>query len=226
MTAVGYFEDPRPDIQALVSVRHRRVLDVGCGAGALGESFLQAGATEVVGLEGNAGAAATARKKLSHVVECDLAVADFDLEGTFDVIVMADVLEHLPEPDLTLRKVLSYLAADGTVIVSVPNFRFWSVLLRLLVNRWELSDSGIRDRTHLRIFTDRTLRELLVSEGLRIERLVRKYRLLEDQSQIGRFGAALTHAVRLVVGPLLFRNLLAYQYLAVARLATSSSDAR
>jgi hypothetical protein len=94
--------------------------------------------------------------------------------------------------------------------------RFYRVLLRLLVDRWEYTDSGVRDRTHLRIFTRRSLIALLASAGLQVERLVRNYRLLEDQSRIGRAGAAATHVAR-ALAPFVAPDLLAFQYVAVAR---------
>jgi hypothetical protein len=108
------------------------------------------------------------------------------------------------------------------VVVSVPNYRFYSVLWRLLVDRWSYTDSGIRDRTHLRIFTRRSLQALLADSGLRCELLRRNYRLLEDQSRIGRVGALATRVVRATVAPLLFRDLLAFQYVAVARRSSET----
>ena len=118
-----------------------------------------------------------------------------------------------------LRRVRPLLKPDGSIVVSVPNMRFYSVLLRLIFDRWSYTDHGIRDRTHLRIFTRRTLLAMLEGAGLRVERLERNYRLIEDQSQIGRVGAVATRLARRTIAPLLFRNLLAYQYLAVARPA-------
>jgi hypothetical protein len=103
------------------------------------------------------------------------------------------------------------------VIVSVPNMRFYLVLLRLILDRWSYADAGIRDRTHVRIFTRRSLLAMLGAEQLRVERLERNYRLFEDQSQIGRLGAVATRVARATIAPWLLPDLMAYQYLAVAR---------
>jgi 2-polyprenyl-3-methyl-5-hydroxy-6-metoxy-1,4-benzoquinol methylase len=212
-----YYGDPRPDVQAVVAAAGRRVLDVGCAGGALGAALKAAGAAFVAGVEQHPEAAAAARARLDALVEGDLLTAALPFApASFDYIVFADVLEHLPDPDAALRRYLPLLAAGGRVVVSVPNMRFWLVLLRLAFDRWAYTDSGIRDRTHLRIFTRRSLVALLASAGLRLEHLGRNHRLVEDQSRISRAGAAATHVAR-ALAPFLAPDLFAYQYLAVAR---------
>jgi 2-polyprenyl-3-methyl-5-hydroxy-6-metoxy-1,4-benzoquinol methylase len=137
--------------------------------------------------------------------------------GEFDYIICADVLEHLPDPDAALRRLLPYLADGGRLVVSVPNMRFYAVLARLIFDRWAYTDSGVRDRTHLRIVTRHSLERMLDSHDLEIERLERNYRLFEDQSRIGRIGALATRVVRATIAPWLFPDLLAFQFVAVAR---------
>src|SRR6185295_5584538 len=121
-------------------------------------------------------------------------------------------------PAAALLRYLPFLAEDGEVVVSVPNMRFYLVLWRLLRDRWAYTDSGIRDRTHLRIFTRRSLRDLLEGAGLRVETLRRNQRLFEDQSQITRAGVV-AHRVAVATLGRVFRDLMAFQYLAVARRA-------
>lgn len=212
-----YFGDVRADVQALLSVRDRRVLDVGCARGALGAALKVSGAAFVAGVEQHALAAKDARGTLDILVEGDLLTVTLPFpRGSFDYIIFADVLEHLPDPEQALERYLPLLAPDGRMVVSVPNMRFYLVLLRLLIDRWAYTDSGVRDRTHLRIFTRRSLLALLAAAGLELEHLVRSYRLLEDQSHIGRVGAAATHVVR-ALAPWLAPDLFAFQYVAVAR---------
>ncbi len=215
-----YHEDPRPDVQALLDVRGRSILDVGCASGALGAELRAAGARHVAGVEQAPGPAAHARQRLDRVVEGDLLSVELPFaEGEFDHVIFADVLEHLPDPARAIDRYLPFLAPSGSVVVSVPNMRFYSVLVRLMLDRWAYTDHGIRDRTHLRIFTRRSLEQLLESSGLRIDSLRRNVRLFEDQSRIGRVGALATRVVRSAVAPFLFRELLAYQYLAIASRA-------
>jgi 2-polyprenyl-3-methyl-5-hydroxy-6-metoxy-1,4-benzoquinol methylase len=212
-----YYGDPRPDVQAVISASGRRILDVGCAAGALGAALKAAGAAHVAGVERHPEAAATARGRLDQVVEGDiLTLAPPFCRGEFDYIVFADVLEHLPAPEAVLSRLLPYLSPEGRVVVSVPNMRFYLVLLRLIADRWAYTDSGIRDRTHLRIFTRRSLVALLEDASLRLERLERNYRLLEDQAHIGRAGVLATRVVR-ALAPWIFPDLMTFQYIAVAR---------
>jgi 2-polyprenyl-3-methyl-5-hydroxy-6-metoxy-1,4-benzoquinol methylase len=215
-----YGDEPRPDIQALVDAPGRRFLDVGCGRGGLGSALKAAGAAHVAGIESNPDAAARARASLDLLVEGDLLdVALPFAPGEFDYLILADVLEHLPDPDRALDRLLPLLSDDGRVVVSVPNMRFYLVLLRLALNRWSYADSGVRDRTHLRIFTRTSLERLLADHDLTVERMERNYRLFEDQSRLGRTGALATRVARGSFGPLLFPDLLAYQFIAVARRA-------
>ena len=213
-----YFADPRPDIQRLVAANGLRILDVGCGEGALAAALRQAGATQVAGIEASPAAAAAARATVDPLLEGDiLDVALPFAPGTFDLLIFGDVLEHLPDPERALDRLLPLLAQGGQVIVSVPNMRFYLVLGRLIIDRWAYTDSGVRDRTHLRIFTRRSLVRMLEAKGLRVERLERNFRLFEDQSQIGRAGALATRIVSGTIAPVLFRDLMAYQVIAVAR---------
>ncbi len=215
-----YFADPRPDLQSLVASPGRRFLDVGCGGGALAGALKAAGAAHVAGIEVNPSAAARAREHVDVLVQGSVVDAALPFTaGEFDYLIFADVLEHLPDPSAAVRRCLPYLASDGRVVVSVPNIRFYLVLLRLIFDRWSYVDAGIRDRTHLRIFTRRSLLAMLAAEKLEVERLERNYRLLEDQSEIGRLGAVATRVASATIAPLVFRNLMAYQYVAVARLA-------
>ncbi len=216
-----YYEDPREDVQALIDPGGKRCLDVGCGGGALSGALKAAGASHAAGIELDAAAAAAARTRLDVVIEGSVVDSELPFRpGDFDLLIFADVLEHLADPDAALRRCLPLLAEGGRVVVSVPNMRFWLVLLRLIADRWEYADHGVRDRTHLRVFTRRSLESMLDAHGLEVETMRRNRRLLDDQSEIGRVGAI---ATRLVVGTVArwpFRDLLTYQYVVVARRAT------
>ena len=106
-----------------------------------------------------------ARTRIDRVVERDLQDLDPSL-GSFDVIIFADVLEHLAWPVGILRQYLALLKPHGTVIVSLPNVGLWSVRLQHLAGRFDYEETGVLDRTHLRFFTRRSALRMLDAAGL------------------------------------------------------------
>jgi SAM-dependent methyltransferase len=165
-------EHDREDMVSRTAPFGRRVLDVGCASGALGAAMLAAGATEVVGIEPDARAAAIARGRLT-------AVYGFDLDGLpelpypagyFDVIALSHVLNQLPDPLASLRHLRRWLADDGRVVCSIPNVRHESILLPLLVEgRWDEAGCGLPDRRHRRHFTLESMTALLRQAGFEPE---------------------------------------------------------
>ena len=144
------------------------VLDLGCGRARLGLEVERLGYT-VAGIDNNPVACATARTRISEVVELDFmkleAVAAALNGRQFDWIMAADVLEHSAEPQAALRFYRRFLKPDGRLIVSLPNVAVWDNRFRLLFGRFDYRDSGVMDRTHLRFFTFRTARELIIEAG-------------------------------------------------------------
>jgi 2-polyprenyl-3-methyl-5-hydroxy-6-metoxy-1,4-benzoquinol methylase len=151
----------------LVGPDHR-VLDVGCATGYLGEALIARGC-RVSGVEFDPEAAERARAVLDEVLVADLESTDLVAHfgaGSFDVLVFGDVLEHLRDPLRVLRGALPLLADRGSVVISIPNVAHASLRLALLQGRWTYSDRGLLDRTHVQLFTRRTLLELLRGAGL------------------------------------------------------------
>ncbi|HYI07517.1 MAG TPA: class I SAM-dependent methyltransferase [Thermoanaerobaculia bacterium] len=160
-----YFEDVNWGLLRLWNQRRGlRVLDVGCGFATTSEHIQKLG-NEVTGIEESAVACDVARTRLSRVVQADLQRADLG-EEQFDVIIFADVLEHLPWPVGVLKRYLRWLAPNGSVVISLPNVGLWSVRLAHLAGKWEYEETGVLDRTHLRFFTRKSARWLIGEGGL------------------------------------------------------------
>ncbi|HEY0215319.1 MAG TPA: class I SAM-dependent methyltransferase [Cellulomonas sp.] len=144
------------------------VLDVGCATGYLAEALVARGCT-VSGVEYDAEAAEKARPHLQHLVVGDLNTMDVEAEfagRSYDVLVFADVLEHVAEPAEVLRRLLALLRPGGSVVMSIPNVSHGSLRLALLQGRWQYTDVGLLDRTHIRFFTRTSVLELLAETGL------------------------------------------------------------
>jgi methionine biosynthesis protein MetW len=144
-----------------------RVLDIGCASGGL-LALLRGRAAHLAGLEVSASAATAAAQIADHVVQGALEDPDLPFaEGSFDLVVLADVLEHLSDPGAGLARALRWCRPGGAVLVSVPNVAHWQARLQLLRGRWPQTDSGTFDASHLRWFTCDALAALLTDSGLR-----------------------------------------------------------
>jgi SAM-dependent methyltransferase len=147
-----------------------RAADLGCGSGGLAAALAARG-WDVVAVEADPPLAEAARTRGLAVVEADLtdpAVYDDPALAGRDLVVLGDVLEHLADPVPVLAAAAGLLAPGGRLAVSVPNVAFWQVRLGLLAGRFDYAETGVLDRTHLRFFTRRSLREALGGAGLSV----------------------------------------------------------
>ena len=197
--------------------RGRRLLDVGAADGFLAQRLTEQG-YEVTCIEGDPGLAALAVGKCRAVVQADLDREVPELDGPFDVIVYGDVLEHLKDPLRVFQHLNRYLRPDGTLVVSVPNVAHLWVRLQLLLGRFEYTDRGILDRTHLRFFTLASLRRFLAEAKVTVIEIVPTpvpLPLLVPARYHGWWLTAL-HVVNAALARV-FKTLLGYQFVAVAR---------
>jgi 2-polyprenyl-3-methyl-5-hydroxy-6-metoxy-1,4-benzoquinol methylase len=165
----SYYSNERSDVVAALPRPVGRVLDVGCGAGAVAPGLRLAGAREIVGIEVEPAPAELARQVLDEVVVAPVESALEELDGHFDTILCLDVLEHLVDPRSVLERLRAVAARDAHLQVSVPNARHYS-LVRDLVLRgtFGYAEWGHRDSTHLRWFTRRDVVELVGAAGWRV----------------------------------------------------------
>jgi 2-polyprenyl-3-methyl-5-hydroxy-6-metoxy-1,4-benzoquinol methylase len=145
----------------------RVALDVGCSAGVLARELVAQGAV-VDGIEMDPVAAAEAATVCRRVLVGDVESLELPNEGRYDVILMADLIEHLKDPVKVMARLRPLLGADGVVLLTTPNVANWSIRLGLLAGRWDYSDRGLLDRTHLRFFTRRTLIAAVREAGYRV----------------------------------------------------------
>jgi 2-polyprenyl-3-methyl-5-hydroxy-6-metoxy-1,4-benzoquinol methylase len=180
---------------------NKRVLDVGCDTGYLGEA-LDALGNQTAGFEVNDETAEQARARIARVEVGDLETVDLvDRFGreSFDVVVFGDVLEHLRDPLPVLRQARPLLAAGGSVLISTPNVAHGDVRLALLKGRFNYTKLGILDETHTRFFTRQSLVEFLHDAGFVVVELRRTHAELFT-TEVGvreeDFEAAVVDALR------------------------------
>ncbi|MGV7223971.1 MAG: glycosyltransferase [Nitrospinales bacterium] len=169
-TNKSYYGYARPEIQALVSLKAKKILDIGCGAGVFGKELKNRQKCYVAGIEYAPRAVTRAETVLDKFYKGDAAkIMPVILENSFDTIIMADFLEHIAHPEKILSEVKRILIPGGRLVLSIPNVRHWSVIKDLLEGRWEYRDAGILDKTHLRFFTWQSILSLLNSAGYQID---------------------------------------------------------
>jgi 2-polyprenyl-3-methyl-5-hydroxy-6-metoxy-1,4-benzoquinol methylase len=143
-----------------------RLLDLGAAGGHLGRAVRDRCAF-VAGVEPAGDLPSSARTGYDEWRSTDAEAAG-EWPAPFDVVVCADVLEHLARPERLLERIRSWLKPNGLLFASIPNVANISVRLSLLGGRFSYAERGILDRTHLRFYTSSTARQLLEDAHVRI----------------------------------------------------------
>ncbi|MEI9937226.1 MAG: bifunctional glycosyltransferase/class I SAM-dependent methyltransferase [Pseudomonadota bacterium] len=148
---------------ALVGPPPRRVLDVGCGQGELGHLLKQKG-HYVFGVDWQ-----PPKFELDGFLEADIGQGlPSSITEKFDVVLLADVLEHMPDSLRLLEEVKQRLNPGGSVLVSLPNAVHWSVRAQIASGRFDYANKGIMDRGHLRFFTRASAARLFKEAGFKV----------------------------------------------------------
>ena len=167
--AENYHSHVRDDVFPPV-VPGGRLLDAGGGYGATARALRKAGKVDSAGVVDMV--QAETGNGLDFAYSGDLAAPGLlerigAEQGPFDTILALDFLEHLIDPWAMVGRLHALLRPGGSLVISVPNVRYFSVSLGLLVgNRWTYQQEGILDRTHLRFFVRDTAVALAASSGL------------------------------------------------------------
>lgn len=162
----SYFCNPRREMLAFLPSHYKKVLEVGCGAGAfhaelnLGIEYWAVDPSESAKL-------VMSNRAHKFLLGCLEEVASDLPNSYFDMIVINDVMEHTHNHEGFLLTLKAKLADGGSLVGSVPNVRYVSNLKQLLWNKdWDYQASGgVLDDTHLRFFTQKSLIRSLSKAG-------------------------------------------------------------
>ena len=147
-----------------------RVLDLGCSSGVLSERVRALGHT-VTGVD--ILELPSVRERVDHFIQADLdrgLPAQAEEDGPFDVVLAADVLEHVRSPELILEQSRALLTPRGVLVASVPNFGHWYARGRTALGLFDYDQRGIFDRGHVRFFSRRGFLRRLRGAGFAIVR--------------------------------------------------------
>lgn len=165
-----YFSHSRQDlIDLVIEKRNLKVLEIGSGKGETLLSLKQQGiakeihAIELMNL--NIDITNFDSYKVANIEDFDFSV----YQNYFDLIICADVLEHLVNPEIILQKLHSCLVREGNLIVSVPNIQNYLLLINVyLKGTFPKQNEGIFDKTHLHFFCKNDIKLLVQNCNFKI----------------------------------------------------------
>jgi 2-polyprenyl-3-methyl-5-hydroxy-6-metoxy-1,4-benzoquinol methylase len=169
-------QDPGSTLNRVLRLigENKRVIDIGSGPGVIASALAQCHCVVTV-VDSDVDALRMASEHAADGYHVDLNDPDWSRQlpaGTrYDVVVLADVLEHLLDPATTLRHAQRLLNEDGYVVISIPNVSHRGLLAALWHGRFGYRDIGLLDRTHVRFFGADDLEPLLAAVGLAIDHI-------------------------------------------------------
>lgn len=207
-----YYKHIRTDVVSLISKKQDcKILEIGAGFGATLSHLKTTGiAKEVVGLDISVDKDLIDTNTIDNFIIGN--VEELNLEqynNYFDVIILADVLEHLINPKEVLEKVANYLNKGGEILISIPNFRHKSAIYKVFFKgNFSYEESGLFDYTHLRFFCKKNIKELVLNSGLNIDTCISSLALYKQKSFSKIFN---------IITFKLFEEFLTVQYLVRAK---------
>ena len=145
----------------------RKILELGCANGRLGQRFKELHPhAQWYGVDVNDDAVQTASTVLDGAFRLDLD--DDSLAGIgsgYDAIVVGDLLEHLKDPELLLRRLRDISTDEARLVCCVPNMAHITVLERVLMGDITYDPNGLLDKTHLRFFSPASIFKTFLDSG-------------------------------------------------------------
>jgi 2-polyprenyl-3-methyl-5-hydroxy-6-metoxy-1,4-benzoquinol methylase len=147
------------------------VLDIGCSSGNLGAALVKERKAQVDGVDITKSDVELAKKHLQNAWVSDIENDEkLPFEKTYDVIIFADVLEHMKDPVGVLTRIKKFLKPDGIVVFSIPNMAHISIRLQLLEGNFTYTETGLLDYTHLHFYNESEVRRIFDSAGYNIDK--------------------------------------------------------
>jgi 2-polyprenyl-3-methyl-5-hydroxy-6-metoxy-1,4-benzoquinol methylase len=215
-----YDDRPRMDLLDLIPGGCNHILEIGCGTGATGSVLKEKNPNLIYwGLEIDEQAARIAETRLDKVFATDIEKMAHDQRSFedefFDLIIAADVLEHLYDPWRVMHFLWGFIKKDGKILLSLPNTQNIHLIANLIQGNWTYEKCGLLDATHIRFFTWNEIAKLLLGTG---------YRILKTVSQLQAALDGQLFPLEITISNLVLKNinreeaqkLLTFQYLILA----------
>jgi 2-polyprenyl-3-methyl-5-hydroxy-6-metoxy-1,4-benzoquinol methylase len=180
---------------------NKNVLELGCGPGSITKVLKHENNCHISALELDSSAIEKARIYCDEINQADFNDPNWTglVNGNnYDVVIAADVLEHLYNPSDTLNKMASLISDDGYLVISLPHVGHASIMACLLAGDFAYQDWGLLDRTHIRFFCLRNMDELFINNGLKIID-VAFVQAIPEQTEFADIWSKLTDAQKKVL---------------------------
>ena len=169
----NYYNGGREDLVELVPPNISRVLDIGCANGGYGRHLKQVRPDiRIVGVELNSIMAESARGCYDEIITSP--IEQVKIHEKFDLVNCGDILEHLENPWQMLKRIYQLLNDGGYLVLSVPNAGHWTVIKDLLNGKFEYLPVGLLCISHVRWFTESSIRQALADAGFGIDKISRQ----------------------------------------------------
>ncbi|MBF0202847.1 MAG: class I SAM-dependent methyltransferase [Desulfamplus sp.] len=164
----SYYGGKRIDLADLVPDLAENILDVGCASGGFGELMkTRRSDIHITGVEMNSILAENASRHYDQIH--NNKIEDIHFKTTFDHINCGDIIEHLDDPWQMLKLFYILLKKGGSLVISIPNAGHWTIVKDLAAGRFEYIPGGLLCLTHIRWFTEKSIKEALQEAGFDIE---------------------------------------------------------
>jgi 2-polyprenyl-3-methyl-5-hydroxy-6-metoxy-1,4-benzoquinol methylase len=220
-----YDDKPRMDLMDLIPEDCDHILEIGCGTGATGSVLKEKNSNLIYwGLEIDEQAARIAETRLDKVFATDIEKMAHDQrlfeDEFFDLIIAADILEHLYDPWRVMHFLWGFIKKGGKVLLSLPNTQNIQLIANLVQGNWTYEKYGLLDATHIRFFTWNEIEKLLLGTG---------YRILKTVSQLQAALDGQPFPLEITISNLVLKNinreeaqkLFTFQYLVLAEKVIS-----
>ncbi len=159
-----YSNQGNHSILKFLDTSDRYIMDIGCGAGDTGKLIRSIyPEVHITGITCSQNEHEQAAQNLNCCIRMNVEKDPLPtLADEFDVLIFSHVLEHLVDPVATIQKLLPLLKTDGKVIIALPNIANWRERCKQVLGKFEYTDDGIMDKTHLHFYTFHTANLYLI----------------------------------------------------------------
>lgn len=151
---------------------NKRVLEIGAGPGSITKLLTSVSKCRVTALDIDSESIKKIEPYCERAYQADLNDSAWPSVlgngAKFEVLVAADVLEHVYEPLKVLETMKSLLTNEGYVVISIPHVGHSVIHACLLDEDFEYNDFGLLDKTHIRFFGIKNIQKLFENAGMKI----------------------------------------------------------